>query len=431
MATSAATSTSGAVGANKRRSSSPGSRPTSELDSRRPLRLFIAGASGSGAGKSTVALGLLGSLLREGRYRADELAYIKPCTQGIQQTLVAKWCKSVGIRCRHVGPVVFFRGFTQHFLTGELPAATYGSDPKQYAQKLQSMVEQAVDELLSHSERGDTRPTDPEDHATGTGKDSIIKRAKAAHEDEVGEGNEEKVHRYNGHDSPYRAAGACGEGAKQRSTTVKLLVIDGVGYPGVGSLCGVSNAKVALLCRAPVLVVGKAGLGDCIDSYAQAKAFFEKERVPVLGLLVNRVRAGGEMKKTGYVKHYFIDEEEKGKGVEQGRSTTGRSSTTSRSLSCSLEKLYGILPENDVFGSVPFDGYAPPGEHSACAISFRAPDPRQLTVDACSPEEQRICDALIANFQQHVSSQTVASLLRDCGAAAEQIYNGNRDCVMW
>ena len=47
----------------------------------------------------------------------------------------------------------------------------------------------------------------------------------------------------------------------------KLVIIDGVGYPSVGSICGVSNADSAKILDSPVLIVSKSGVGDAIDSF--------------------------------------------------------------------------------------------------------------------------------------------------------------------
>lgn len=35
----------------------------------------------------------------------------------------------------------------------------------------------------------------------------------------------------------------------------KVVIVDGVGYPAVGSVCGVSNAAIAATLHAPVLLV--------------------------------------------------------------------------------------------------------------------------------------------------------------------------------
>lgn len=47
----------------------------------------------------------------------------------------------------------------------------------------------------------------------------------------------------------------------------KLVIIDGVGYPSVGSICGVSNADSAKILDSPVLIVSKSGVGDAVDSF--------------------------------------------------------------------------------------------------------------------------------------------------------------------
>lgn len=47
----------------------------------------------------------------------------------------------------------------------------------------------------------------------------------------------------------------------------RIVLVDGVGYPSVGSICGVSNAHVAQVLEIPVLLVGKKGVGDAVDSF--------------------------------------------------------------------------------------------------------------------------------------------------------------------
>lgn len=46
-----------------------------------------------------------------------------------------------------------------------------------------------------------------------------------------------------------------------------IVLVDGVGYPSVGSICGLSNADCAAVLGAPVLLVGKSGVGDAVDSF--------------------------------------------------------------------------------------------------------------------------------------------------------------------
>jgi hypothetical protein len=73
----------------------------------------------------------------------------------------------------------------------------------------------------------------------------------------------------------------------------KVVVVDGVGYPAVGSICGVSNAAVARAVQAPVVLVGKRGVGDAVDSFNLNACFFESHGVKVIGALFNRLPADG------------------------------------------------------------------------------------------------------------------------------------------
>lgn len=93
-----------------------GDAERSPQQERSAYRIFVAGDR-SQVGKSTVCLGILGSLLSLG-YTADDLAYIKPATQCEQPQLVTSWCNQIGIACQGIGPIVFYKGFTRAFLDG-------------------------------------------------------------------------------------------------------------------------------------------------------------------------------------------------------------------------------------------------------------------------------------------------------------------------
>ena len=73
----------------------------------------------------------------------------------------------------------------------------------------------------------------------------------------------------------------------------RLVLVDGVGYPAVGSVCGVSNADVAQALGCPVLLVGKSGVGDAVDSYNLNAAYFSLRGVRVLGGVFNKLAEGG------------------------------------------------------------------------------------------------------------------------------------------
>mmetsp|Transcript_10132 Transcript_10132/g.16643 ORF Transcript_10132/g.16643 Transcript_10132/m.16643 type:complete len:526 (-) Transcript_10132:274-1851(-) len=73
----------------------------------------------------------------------------------------------------------------------------------------------------------------------------------------------------------------------------RFVLVDGVGYPSVGSICGISNAHVARALNSPVLLVGKSGVGDAVDSYNLNSAYFENKGVKVLGGIFNKLPLEG------------------------------------------------------------------------------------------------------------------------------------------
>ena len=55
----------------------------------------------------------------------------------------------------------------------------------------------------------------------------------------------------------------------------RIVFVDGVGYPSVGSICNLSNADIAQALKDPILLVGKSGVGDAVDSFNLSAKFFE------------------------------------------------------------------------------------------------------------------------------------------------------------
>lgn len=68
-----------------------------------------------------------------------------------------------------------------------------------------------------------------------------------------------------------------------------LVVIEGTGHAGVGSVFDHSNASVAKLTGSKVIIVSSGGIGRPIDEIVLNKALFDKEGVKVLGVIVNKV----------------------------------------------------------------------------------------------------------------------------------------------
>ncbi len=81
--------------------------------------LYVMGAE-SGAGKSTVCLGILAQLLAS-EFDAAQLAYIKPVTQCVAKQPVALFCEQRNISYRDLGSLIFNKGFSKDFIAGLTP----------------------------------------------------------------------------------------------------------------------------------------------------------------------------------------------------------------------------------------------------------------------------------------------------------------------
>lgn len=68
-----------------------------------------------------------------------------------------------------------------------------------------------------------------------------------------------------------------------------LVIIEGTGHAGVGSCFDMSNAVVAKMLDAKVLLITEGGVGRPIDEIMLNTALFEKEGVKVSGVIVNKV----------------------------------------------------------------------------------------------------------------------------------------------
>ncbi|GMI63018.1 hypothetical protein ScalyP_jg11233 [Parmales sp. scaly parma] len=73
----------------------------------------------------------------------------------------------------------------------------------------------------------------------------------------------------------------------------KICLIDGVGYPAVGSITGTSNADVCKICNASVMLVGRSGVGDAVDSFNLNASYFESQGIEVVGVVFNKLSMSG------------------------------------------------------------------------------------------------------------------------------------------
>jgi BioD-like phosphotransacetylase family protein len=68
-----------------------------------------------------------------------------------------------------------------------------------------------------------------------------------------------------------------------------FVLVEGSGHAGVGSVFDLSNAQVASVLNAKVIIVSRGGIGKPIDEVALNQALFEKEGVEIIGVILNKV----------------------------------------------------------------------------------------------------------------------------------------------
>lgn len=170
----------------------------------------------------------------------------------------------------------------------------------------------------------------------------------------------------------------------------KVVVVDGVGYPAVGSICGVSNAAVARAVEAPVVLVGKRGVGDAVDSFNLNAAFFEQQGVNVVGAIFNRLPLDG---------YYSLDK--------------CRESVTAYFDQYEPHKrVYGFIPEMEAFKEEEEGQREPCDGDSDAAVNETATAPTVMT-----RTEATHATTVIDTFYEHVD---LKKLLEDVEQSQSQ-----------
>ncbi|ETV92882.1 hypothetical protein, variant [Aphanomyces invadans] len=156
------------------------------------------------------------------------------------------------------------------------------------------------------------------------------------------------------------------------STGKRIVLVDGVGYPAVGSICGVSNADVAAALEPiSVILVGKKGVGDAVDSFNLNATYFKARHVRVLGGIFNRLPPDGyysiDQCKAAITRYFSTAES----GNDEGR--------------C---KAYGFLPELPALAPRTNPAAAAPAAalpwHDLVQAMLRHVDVRALVADAAT-----------------------------------------------
>ena len=79
------------------------------------------------------------------------------------------------------------------------------------------------------------------------------------------------------------------QAAKVLSDAHDFVIYEGTGHPGVGSVVGLSNAEVAKMLGASVVMIVEGGIGKTIDRLAMSLCVFQRQRVPIVGVIINKV----------------------------------------------------------------------------------------------------------------------------------------------
>ncbi|MBK8701131.1 MAG: AAA family ATPase [Saprospiraceae bacterium] len=69
----------------------------------------------------------------------------------------------------------------------------------------------------------------------------------------------------------------------------EVVIYEGTGHPGVGSVVGLSNARVAKMLDAGVVMIVEGGIGSTIDMLNMSTSLFREEGVEIIGVIINKV----------------------------------------------------------------------------------------------------------------------------------------------
>ena len=88
-----------------------------------------------------------------------------------------------------------------------------------------------------------------------------------------------------------------------------FIILEGSGHPGVGSVMKTSNARIARMLDASVLMVTGGGLGNVVDNISMGLALFEKEGVEVRAVLANKLIPEKRERTLDYLTRALADDQ--------------------------------------------------------------------------------------------------------------------------
>jgi len=100
------------------------------------------------------------------------------------------------------------------------------------------------------------------------------------------------------------------EAVEELDAKYDLLIIEGAGHGGVGSVINLNNARVAKMLGAPVFIVTESGIGRAIDAINLNLALYRQEGADVRAVIMNKLLPAKRSDILGYL-HTAFD----GKGI--------------------------------------------------------------------------------------------------------------------
>ncbi|MDX1909568.1 MAG: AAA family ATPase [Bacteroidia bacterium] len=93
---------------------------------------------------------------------------------------------------------------------------------------------------------------------------------------------------YIDHPEEFQFANRLMHAAQALQEAYDIVVYEGTGHPGVGSVVGLSNDRVAEMLDAGVIMVVEAGVGNTIDRLYLNLAPFQQRNIRILGVIINK-----------------------------------------------------------------------------------------------------------------------------------------------
>lgn len=97
------------------------------------------------------------------------------------------------------------------------------------------------------------------------------------------------------------------DAVQQLEKVCDLLVIEGAGHSGVGAVLGLSNARVAALLDAPVVMMTGGGIGSVVDAVALNLSLFRECDAHVRMLITNKLHISHRETTLEYLRQAFAD----------------------------------------------------------------------------------------------------------------------------